>query len=116
MRYLKYYYQSSISLCITLIVIIFYHFLSHSTLAPIVVTVNITEITQPWILEIAALNLTEEENIEEFSKRIEIMDKILREVSSKYHWLVISSQTVLAGAEDITPFISAEINSKLEPK
>lgn len=113
MQYVKYYYHVVISFCISLVVIIFCHLLSNTSPVSRAVTVNITEITQPWIVEIAQMNLTEEENVLQFSTRIEVMYEILREISHEYHWLIISSPTVLAGAQDITPFVLSEIQEKL---
>jgi xanthosine utilization system XapX-like protein len=116
MKHVMRYYLLAINAGVSLLLIIFYHLLSSTSPAPAVVKVDITKITQPWILEIAGMNLTEEENVQQFSSRIQVMDDILQELSSQYHWIIISSQNVLAGAVDVTPLVSDEIKLNLESK
>jgi len=114
MIYYQRYYSLLINGCITLALIIIYHLLVNPSAEQQMVSINITQLTQEWITSIAKQKLSKEETTAKLTRHAVALESVLQELSTKHHWVMVSSQNILAGAPDRTSFVSEEVNKKLE--
>lgn len=105
MKPITHYNEKLLMLCISLVVIIFYHLLISLEKPSELVSVDITKLSKEWIIELANNENDPQKNNDELNERIHMLKQILEKEATQRHWIIIPSQNILAGAPDVTPLI-----------
>jgi len=80
---------------------------------PIVVTVDMTALTQAWIAGLAQSTYSEGETQERLSQRVNALENIMTSLGKDNNWLILAKPSVLQGAPDITGLLAEKVEEKV---